>query len=83
MQSKRATRPSGDVSTEIYPQLPTKRPSRVSKIIMALALNELDQFPRRGRAKLRLSRGFTLGLAQQHRPYKFSARLFDRFTAPE
>jgi hypothetical protein len=31
----------------------------------------------RGRAKLRLSRGFTLGLAQQHQPPKFSARLFD------
>jgi hypothetical protein len=28
----------------------------------------LDQFPRRGRAKLRLSRGFTLGLAPTTSP---------------
>ena len=38
------------------------------KRISALSLN---QFHRRGRAKLRLSRGFTLGLAQQHHPTNF------------
>jgi hypothetical protein len=35
------------------------------------------------RAKLRLSRGFSRGLAQQHHPHKFSLGLFDHFTAPE
>jgi hypothetical protein len=36
-----------------------------------------------GRVRLRPNRGFPLGLAQQRRPHKFSARLFDLFTAPE
>ena len=40
--SKRAPLPSGGVSTEIYPQLPTKRPVRVSKIIIKLCLTSAD-----------------------------------------
>jgi hypothetical protein len=36
-----------------------------------------------GRAKLRLSRGFPLGLARQRHPHKFSLGLFDHFTPNE
>jgi hypothetical protein len=36
-----------------------------------------------GRAKLRLSRGFRFGLAQQCHPQKSSLGLFDHFALPE